>query len=89
MVTFSISSRKRKLNRNNYVLVHVPEHPKSFEDGWYYEHRVIIEQYLNRPLKEWETIHHINGDKTDNSLKNLFVCSANQHYKAHLPLTNN
>jgi hypothetical protein len=28
-------------------------------------------QYLNRPLRKDETVHHINGDKTDNRLENL------------------
>lgn len=75
-------------HKNGYVLVYVPEHPKHFEKGWYYEHRVILEQHLNRPLKEWETVHHINGNKYDNRLENLFLCTYEQHSKAHI-LTNN
>lgn len=83
MVTVSISKRKRTGHKNGYVLVYVPEHHKSFDDGWYYEHRVILEQFLMRPLEDWETVHHINGNKKDNSVENLFACTAKQHSKAH------
>ena len=77
------TKRDRKISREGYVLVKVPEHPKSFR-GWYYEHRLIIEKQLNRTIEDWETIHHINHDKTDNRLINLFLCSRIEHNKAHV-----
>lgn len=67
---------------DGYVLVYVPEHPKSFR-GWYYEHRLVVEKDLDRILEDWETIHHINGNKTDNNLRNLFLCTRQEHDKAH------
>lgn len=88
MVTFSIDDREKKNHKNGYTLVYVPEHPKNFDNGWYYEHRIVLEQHLNRPLRDWETIHHINGDKNDNRLINLFICTYEQHSKAHFILTN-
>ena len=77
------TKRDRKISREGYILVQVPEHPKSFK-GFYYEHRLIIEKQLNRILEDWETIHHINEDKRDNRLINLFLCSRLQHNKAHV-----
>ena len=59
------TKRDRKISMNGYVLIMVPEHPKNFM-GWYYEHRLVIEKQLNRLIDDWETIHHINEDKTDN-----------------------
>jgi hypothetical protein len=67
---------------DGYTLIEIPEHPKSFK-GWYYEHRLVIECQLDRILHEWETVHHINENKQDNSLVNLFLCTREQHNKAH------
>jgi HNH endonuclease len=76
------TKRDRKISREGYLLIKVPEHPKAFK-GFYYEHRLIIEKQINRVLNEWETIHHINEDKIDNRLINLFLCSRLEHNKAH------
>jgi hypothetical protein len=76
------TKRDRKISRDGYLLIKVPEHPKSFK-GFYYEHRLIVEKQINRVLDDWETIHHINEDKIDNRLVNLFLCSRIEHNKAH------
>lgn len=74
---------KRRIKKfEGYTLVYIPEHPKSF-NGWYYEHRLVIEKHLDRILEDWETVHHINENKADNRLDNLFLCTRPQHDKAH------
>lgn len=77
------TKRDRRISREGYVLIRVPEHPKAFR-GFYYEHRLMVEKQLNRVIEDWETIHHINKDKTDNRLINLFLCSRIEHNKAHV-----
>lgn len=71
--------REKSIHPSGYVLVHVPEHPKSFHGGWYYEHRLVIEKLFGRVLGSWETVHHLNENKTDNSLDNLFCCTRDEH----------
>jgi len=47
------------------------------------EHRVIMEGILGRPLKAWEHVHHIDGDKTNNTLDNLEVIDELEHGELH------
>lgn len=42
-----------------------------------FQHRYIMEQFLERPLKKGEVVHHINGIKTDNRIENLTVFGGN------------
>lgn len=51
------------------------------------EHKVVIEQYIGRKLKKGEVVHHIDGNKLNNNLSNLFLCSGHtEHRVAHTSL---
>ena len=78
----SWSDRESYQDRRGYVRVWVPEHPKAFKGGWYYEHRLVAERMVGRMLSRYSTVHHISRDKADNSERNLFICDETEHLKA-------
>lgn len=53
----------------------------------YYEHRLVAEKMLGRPLKNGDIIHHIDGNKSNNAASNLRILTQNEHAKLHRPKT--
>jgi hypothetical protein len=47
------------------------------------EHQVIVEKSIGRVLEANEVIHHIDGIKTSNDLKNLYLCNRSTHRNVH------
>lgn len=65
----SLDGERRSINNSGYVTLSVRDFSGKLIKRL--EHRVVMEEYLGRPLLPEETVHHLNGDKTNNSLKNL------------------
>ena len=78
----------RTLNGSGYVIIHMPEHPNANMSGYVLEHRLVKERDLNRRLKPWEKVHHVNRIKTDNRVENLRIMSNPHHGEAECPRCN-
>lgn len=57
-----------------YKCLYIPGHHKARSNGYVREHDLIAEEMIGRPLRWFgpqdsrsEVVHHINGDKLDNS----------------------
>lgn len=47
-------------------------------------HRQVVEEMIGRPLKPGEVVHHIDGDKRNNSRENLMLfASQAEHARWH------
>ena len=61
--------------QNGYLMRLVqPSHPMApmrTSTGYILEHRLVMAESIGRPLHKTETVHHINGDVTDNRIENL------------------
>lgn len=59
-------------HKAGYVMIRVPEHPRSkSNNGYVFEHILVMEDLLGRNLLPGENIHHLNGVKDDNRPENL------------------
>ena len=47
------------------------------------EHRLIVEKFIGRKLKKNEIVHHVDGDKKNNSIENLQIMDKKEHDKLH------
>lgn len=61
-----------------YIEIYFPLHPNARKNGYIKKHRLIMEKHLKRILFSEENVHHINGDKSDNRIKNLELWNTSQ-----------
>jgi hypothetical protein len=68
---------------NGYRCVRNQEHPRAHPNGYVYEHIIVAETKLGRPLAKGEVVHHIDMDKANNHPDNLQVFASQSEHARH------
>lgn len=62
---------KGHTRKQGYRVITCPEHPNAWKNGTMFEHVFVMSEWLDRPLRPGETVHHRNGITHDNRIENL------------------
>lgn len=75
---------------HGYIAVRVPiDHPHAWGPPalrrfkYAYEHILVMMAHIGRPIAENEIVHHRDGDRTNNDLRNLQLMTAADHQRLH------
>ncbi len=69
-------------DKDGYILVKCPGHPRVNVRGYVQEHRLKMEAHIGRMLTRKEVVHHKNGNVQDNRMCNLLLCASQAEHKA-------
>lgn len=64
---------------DGYAWVLAKNHPNRNRVNRVAEHRIVMEQILGRYLEPWESVHHKNGNRSDNRPENLELWTTRYH----------
>jgi hypothetical protein len=67
----------RRIDGSGYVYLTDKTHPRS-NQGYVYEHILVMEKHIGRQLLPGENVHHRNGVRHDNRVDNLELWSKHQ-----------
>ena len=75
---------ERRERNKKWILeqLYNPTHHRALKIGRVYEHILIMEKHLGRIINKSEHIHHINFDRLDNRVENLWVTDNKGHHLA-------
>jgi hypothetical protein len=71
ILSYATKPTHRRVDVHGYVILTILGIP-------YREHRLIMERFLGRTLRDGENVHHIDGNRSNNKLKNLELWSTSQ-----------
>lgn len=77
-------NKGQMVSSHGYILVRVnKDHPRANANGYAYEHDLVMEQILGRPLQNGEVVHHKNENTQDNRPDNLELKTNAEHTRHH------
>ena len=76
-----------KLDGGGYITVRIyPDNPyyeMAEASGYVKLHRLLMAEFMMRPLANNEVVHHKNGDIRNNNIKNLEIMGIREHHQLH------
>jgi uncharacterized protein (DUF1330 family) len=70
----------RKIDKNGYVLILSPSHPRKRHGSYVAEHRLVVEKYIGRYLEKSEVVHHIDFNTSNNNVSNLMAFNSHSSH---------
>jgi len=76
---------EKRIDQNGYVQVRVASDyvGSGLYGGAVREHILVMENHIGRQIEKGEVVHHIDGDKTNNNIKNLQLMTVAEHNACH------
>jgi hypothetical protein len=73
------------IDKDGYPQIYIGKNYPYRKGGYSHirEHQYIMEIHLGRRLKKGEIVHHIDGNKRNNNLDNLYLTTVEEHNKLH------
>ena len=76
--------------KGGYLFILMPDHPRATEKGYVKNSHLVMEQKIGRFIQLPEVVHHIDGDKLNDTTSNLYLCKDGaEHIKFHYPRRSN
>jgi len=77
-------SRERgEKNDRGYKEIYVGDNYPYRKTRWVREHIAVMERHIEKKIPKGMVVHHIDGNKRNNSLDNLLLCTVTEHNNCH------
>ena len=72
------------VGKGGYTFIKTKVHPNRDQRNYVRKHVKVMSDFIKRPIKKGEVIHHIDMDKANNNINNLYLCKGvKEHQLCH------